>query len=231
MQGANLARERVEHVCELLPRLHLDLQHLRVQSGEELQNLIKDDLVRLTEVLDEEALKFEQLLNDWHHSLQVLLDGLVSLPLIKQVEGVDDADGAADLLHFHVVALDEIVELTFHNLFRNQGRLVWNLGIRIWLTLGTLGTSVGSWGTTGSATLHLAALIEVLLMLLYGQVDTFLTVLRQVQKLVLLSDLLLEVLQVGENRLAEPLREVVVEHFDDSTKVLELLDLGLVGRD
>lgn len=227
VEVANLAGEWIQHVCKLLSRFHLQLDLRGCEGRQELENLVKDDQELLTEVLDEESLEFEKFLDYRHHLLQVLLDCLIPLSLVKQMQSVDDADGAADLLNFQVVALDEVVKLALYDLLRNQLRLVGSL--RRW-KLTTFDSCAGT-SCSGCSTLHLSVLEQVLVLLRQGQVFSILTVLGQLLKLVLFSDLFLEVLKVCQNRLAEPLREVVVEHFDYAAQVLELLDLGLVGRD
>lgn len=50
-------------------------------------------------------------------------------------------------------------------------------------------------------------------------------------ELIVLLNRPLQLLQVVQNGLAEPRVEVVVKHFDDSTEVLELLELLAVRAD
>jgi len=71
----------------------------------------------------------------------------------------------------------------------------------------------------------------VVILLLHKQDFTLLSIHGQDDEFVVFSDELLQLMQVVQNGLSEALSEVIVQHFNDSTKMLELLNLLSVDRD
>ena len=190
-----------------------------------MKHFFEDLLELLSELLDQVLLEVKQLSHNLSHLLKLFIGSArVSSSLVEQMQGIDDSNSAADLLNFDIVLIYQRADLTVDLLLSKAQRrhiirvLRLYTGIRLRLR-GTRSCCLGVLAV-GRCSLSL-----VVILLLDKQDFTLLAIHGQDDEFVVFSDKLLQFVQVVQNSLSEALSEVIVQHFDDATKVLELLDL------
>lgn len=146
------------------------------------------------------------------------------------MQGVDDSDSATDLLNFDIVLIYERADLTVDLLLSKAQRRQIIRVLRLYTGIGLRLRSAWS-RCLRVLSVSCCSLSIVVILLLHKQDFTLLSIHGQDDEFVVFSDELLQLMQVVQNGLSEALSEVIVQHFNDSTKMLELLNLLSVDRD